>query len=282
MPHRYESREEHRGLAFFLAVAMHALLAAFLLFSVQWQTHKPETVSVELWGGPPPPPVQESKPVVPQPVIKPVEPEPLPEEKLDKPDIATEKVKPRPTVKPTEKPAPTAVPTAIPSKKPAASSTPAPKPAETKPVEKAPAEDAFLKALQGGMNDRSKGVNTGKPGGVAGGTGNTVGATGSGPGGAGMGSLDDYKSRLVALFKSRLVYPDDKPGNPQATLRISVLPDGSIRDVTVLKASIDPAYDEAAVRAVRAIDRLPEPGRGRSFRDRELREFNVNFKLRDK
>jgi hypothetical protein len=30
------------------------------------------------------------------------------------------------------------------------------------------------------------------------------------------------------------------------------------------------------------VDRLPEPGRGRSFRDQGLREFTVIFRLRDK
>lgn len=276
MPYRYDYREEHRGLAFFLAVGMHALLAVFLLVSVQWQTRQPETVSVELWGGPPPPPQEvsqaEPEPVRPA-VVKKADPEPLP---VEKPDIATEKVKPRPTAKPSDKPLPT--PAATPSKKPAA--TAVTKPAESKPAEKAPAEDAFLKALQGGISSRSKGEPGGKPGGVAGGTGTTVGATGTGAGGT--GSLNDYRARLIALFKSRLIYPDDKPGNPQVTLRIAVLPDGSIRDVTVLKASSDPAYDDAAVRAVRGVDHLPDPGRGRSFRDPELREFNVIFKLRDK
>jgi len=49
-----------------------------------------------------------------------------------------------------------------------------------------------------------------------------------------------------------------------------------------LKASSDPAYDDAAVRAVRAVDRLPDPGRGRSFRDPGLRELTVIFRLREK
>ena len=130
------------------------------------------------------------------------------------------------------------------------------------------------------MSERSK--STG--GSAAGGHGLQPGTsnTGTGTGTGGSGAQDDYQARLVALFKSRLIYPDDNTGNPQVSLRISVLPDGSIRDVTILKASNDPAYDLAAVRAVRAVDRLPEPGRGRSFRDAELREFTVNFRLRDK
>jgi len=271
MPYRYDYREEHRGLAFFLAVGMHALLAVFLLVSVQWQTRQPETVSVELWGGPPPPPLEQPEPAVipPQPIKQP-EPEPLPEEK---PDIPTEKVKPRPTSKPTDKPTP--VPTAA---------TKTTKPTQVKKAaEKEECDLACI--LQKGMNKRvnaqpGEGKAGGKEGGVAGGTGSMIGGPGMGAGG--MGSLDDYRSRLIALFKSRLVYPDDQLDNPQTTLRISVLPDGSIRDVVILKASSDPAYDNAAVRAVRAVDRLPDPGRGRSFRYPELREFNVNFKLREK
>lgn len=270
MPYRYDNREEHRGLAFFLAVTMHALLAAFLLISVQWQTRKPETISVELWGALP---AQSQESV--EPTAEEVMPAPLPvQESLPEvpPEIVTEKIKPKPTPKPTAQPTPRA--TSAPSRAP----TPTGKPASTT-GNKPPAEDAFLKALQGGMSERSKGPATGGSA-VGTGGGSQPGASGAGAGANAM--QDDYQARLVALFKSRLIYPDDNAGNPQVSLRISVLPDGSIRDVTILKASNDPAYDLAAVRAVRAVDRLPEPGRGRSFRDADLREFTVNFRLRDK
>lgn len=261
MPHRYDNREEHRGLAFFLAVVMHGLLAAFLLISVQWKTHKPETVMVELWGGPPP---AAQKIVAPE--VAPLEPKPEIESPAqEKPDIVTEKIKPTLPPKATAKPA--AAPTVAPTR-----------PAEPKAK---PEENSLLNMLQQGMNDRSKA----KPGeGKSGGTGTNPQAvvnTGS-AGGAGSGVLDEYKGRLVALFKSRLIYPEDKPGNPQTELKITVLPDGSIRDVVILKPSSDPAYDEAARRAVRAVDRLPDPGKGHSFRDPDLREFRIVFRLREK
>jgi colicin import membrane protein len=84
--------------AFVLAALVHLFLAAVMFLGVRWQSHRPETVVVELWEAPPPPPpvVEAPKPPPPQ-----VEPEPLP---AQKPDIAVKAPKPKP--KPEPKPAP--------------------------------------------------------------------------------------------------------------------------------------------------------------------------------
>ncbi len=81
-----------------LAVLVHVLLFAVLLFGVQWQSRLPDAVEVELWAQLPA--IQSAPPVEvkpePQPVLK-LEPklEPKPEPKAEakprKPDIAVEK-----------------------------------------------------------------------------------------------------------------------------------------------------------------------------------------------
>src|SRR5437868_514686 len=86
--------------AFALAFAVHALLLAVLFLGVRFQSHAPETVSVELWE---PPARERVEP--PRPVPK-IEPEPpKPEPRIEKPDIV-EKPAPKPEPKKAEPPKP--------------------------------------------------------------------------------------------------------------------------------------------------------------------------------
>ena len=85
--------------AFVLAALVHLFLAAVMFLGVRWQSHRPETVVVELWEAPPPPAPVEEAPKPPPPKL---EPEPPPEQK---PDIAV-KAPPKPKPKPELKPAP--------------------------------------------------------------------------------------------------------------------------------------------------------------------------------
>ncbi len=101
--------EPSRVPAILLAVAVHALLLAFLYFGISWQSKTPVTVEAEVWdmkvesAAPPPPPAPEPEPqpepeptpVPPPPappVPKVVEPEPV---KPAAPDIALEREKQR-------------------------------------------------------------------------------------------------------------------------------------------------------------------------------------------
>ena len=87
-----------------LAVAVHVLLAIFLIYGIRWQTERPEAVEVELVqavptpAAEPPPPAPEPKP---EPVPEPkIEPKPAPPPA--KPDIAI-KEKPKPKEEPKPK-----------------------------------------------------------------------------------------------------------------------------------------------------------------------------------
>jgi colicin import membrane protein len=98
-----ERRQPALGRSFVLAFIVHALLVGVMFLGVRWQSHDPETVTVELWEAPPPappPPKVEApkpEPAPPPPVVK-------PEPKVEKPDIAIrEKPKPKPKPKPEPK-----------------------------------------------------------------------------------------------------------------------------------------------------------------------------------
>jgi colicin import membrane protein len=289
------NRNERPTLAFILAAAVHLLLVAGLLLSMNWQTKKPEPVMVELWGGPPPansqqaPAPQPSTPKIRQPKIEP-KPEPLPEKPAD---IATAKVKPVPTLRPTPvptptptpkpkaTPVPTAVPTAVPHK-PTAAPTAKPTPV-AKPVKAAPAKksSAFEDALSEGSA-----LEPNKPGAKLGGKGNNPNATNNTGPGSGSGNspiagkgLGDYRNRVSQLIRSKLVYPNPK-GNPSAEFRINVLPNGEIQDVTLLKSSGETMYDEATKRAILALQRMPPLPDGQAFSG-DLRNIRISFRLND-
>jgi colicin import membrane protein len=83
--------------SFALSLAIHAMLLAVLFLGVRWQSHAPQTVTVELWEAP--------QPVVapPKPLPR-IEPEPpKPEPRIEAPEIV-EKAAPKP--KPEAKPRP--------------------------------------------------------------------------------------------------------------------------------------------------------------------------------
>ncbi|GGP25735.1 cell envelope integrity protein TolA [Silvimonas amylolytica] len=277
--------EEKNTLSLILAIVVHALLVLFLVFSVHWQTHKAQTVEVELWGGPPPAPEKIVEPVQEKPVKQQiVTPEPVvtPE---PKPDIQEEKVKVAPTPKPTPKPTPT--PTPKPTPTPTPKPTPAPTPEPTKAPKPTPAPkkkpdpnsmDALLSA------NTLTNTAEAKPNGKAGGKGNNPDATSNtGPAGGkgtGAGGSGGYLAGLSSLLKSRIHYSPNGDENPSVNMRINVLPDGTVQDVQVIKSSGNGAYDDAVKRAILDLGRLP-PRPGSTPFTGEWRSLTPSFRLKD-
>jgi colicin import membrane protein len=288
------NRNEHPTLAFILAAAVHLLLVAGLLLSMNWQTKKPEPVMVELWGGPPPASQEQAPdPEPPTPKIRPPKVEPKPEPLPEKPaDIATAKVKPAPTQRPTPAPTPTPTPkpkaTPLPTPVPTAppvphkpTAAPVAKPTTAPKAPPKPKVSAFDAALSEGSS-----LEPNKPGAKPGGKGNNPNATNNAGPGSGSGNsstaskgLADYRSRVSQLIRSKLVYPNPK-GNPSAEFRISVLPNGEIQDVTLLKSSGETMYDDAAKRAILALQRMPPLPDGRLFSG-DMRNITILFRLND-
>lgn len=108
-PHYRVPPEPNRWPAIGLAVGVHALLLAFLVIGVNWQSNTPVAVEAEIWdvdtqiaAPPPPPPEPEPEPEPetppPEPTPRAVEPPPPPVEQPappKQPDIALEREKKR-------------------------------------------------------------------------------------------------------------------------------------------------------------------------------------------
>lgn len=225
-----------------LAIAVHAALAVFLIYGVQWQTKSLDTVEVELVRAAPSPPAAVPPPptIAPEPEPKPApRPEPKPEPKPKpapppKPDIALkDKEKP----KPPKKEAP----------KPEVKETPAPRPdpmlaqlqeeskriQERKVLDAASRELELAKAAQA-ASARSK-------------------------------AMTDWLARIRGKIRGNIVLPPEIKGNPEAIFDVTQLPSGEILGVRLKKSSGIPALDAAIERAILKSSPLPKPEQGELF-----------------
>jgi len=87
---------------------------------------------------------------------------------------------------------------------------------------------------------------------------------------AANGLADDYRARISAKIRQRVILPPDMQGNPEAIYEVSLLPSGQVTRVHLLQSSGVLTYDAAVERAILAAQPLPVP------EDPEL--FHANFK----
>jgi colicin import membrane protein len=85
-------------------------------------------------------------------------------------------------------------------------------------------------------------------------TGSVQKASGPSPG---------YNSRLVARIRPNVVFADAISGNPVAEIEVRTQPDGTITSRRLVKSSGNPAWDEAALRAIDRTGSLPRDTDGK-------------------
>ena len=71
--------------------------------------------------------------------------------------------------------------------------------------------------------------------------------------------IDEYKAKILAKIKSKLVLPPDLPNNPVAEYNITLLPGGEILSVKLRNSSGFRSFDEAVERAIILARPLPLP-----------------------
>jgi colicin import membrane protein len=212
-----------------LALLVHVGFFIFMTFGLNWKTHPPEGVVVDLWSSlpePPKPPVQKVKPLPPKPVQPPKKVKPLPPkpEKLTaptKPDIALKKEK-------IKKPKP-------------------------KPVEQKQKIDKKQKArvaaeverLQKEHQEEEERRLQKKAAGAQAAVKHNL--------------IDEYKAKILAKIKSNIRMPTELPGNPIAEFDVTLLPGGEILDVRLRTSSGFTTFDRAVERAIVLSRPLPVP-----------------------
>lgn len=242
-----------KRVSFALAVLMHLLLAAVLVYGVHWQTQQPKTVTVDLVSAVPPAPTSEPEP----------KPEPAPE------PPPPPKPEPRPEPKPEPKPEPVKPPpkTDIAQKEKEKPKKPDP-PAPPKPEPPKPAPDPFKEQMERETRDmeRRRIADEARREHEQLRARQTAAAQ--------AGELDKYINAIKGKVRGNIVMTGDPRGNPEAVFEVTQLPSGEVLDVRLLKASGNPVWDAATERAIRKSSPLPKPGRPELFQ----RELKLTFR----
>jgi colicin import membrane protein len=92
--------------------------------------------------------------------------------------------------------------------------------------------------------------------------------------------IDDWKARIQAKIKGRVVVPANIQGNPEARFDVVLLPGGEVLSATLRKSSGVAAYDAAVERAIMAAQPLPVPNETELFQE-NFRELALVFRPKD-
>ena len=211
-----------------LAGAVHLLLVAVLFFGVRWQNRPAESVVVELWE-PPAPPVERVEPPKPPPKA-----EPLPEPRIEKPDIALKEVaKPKPRPEP-------------------AKPRPRDEEAQKRLREELAREQQALAVERERQAIREQLAREAAA--------------------ASAKALATWTDRIRAKIRGNIVLPQDLNANPEAIFDVVLLPTGEVLSAKLRKSSGHRGYDDAVERAILKSSPLPRPDRPEIFqRSLELR-----------
>ncbi len=260
-----------------LALAMHLLFLALLIFGVAWQKREPQAVVVDLWSDLPPMPAPKPPPV---PEVKPAPAPPPPAPKVE--------VKPAPKVEPKVEPKPEPVPDpeialkekrererkareqALAEKKKREEQALAEKKrqeAQALADKKRREEQARLAALKA---QRAKEAEARR---LAREQAEAQRKLAAAEAAAQAKLIDEYTRRIREKIKRFIVEPPNLPGNPEVIFAVTVLPGGEILDVKTRRPSAVAAWDSAVERAIRRAQPLPlppDPALMSKFRELEL------------
>lgn len=285
--------EPSRWPAITLAVAVHALLLAFLWFGINWQNNEPVQVEAEVWdmkvqaAAPPPPPPEEVEPqpepepapapkVVEQPVEQPVaapdinlEREKQRKEQLKQQQEEREReaAKAREEEKAKELADKKAAEKKLAQEKKEAEKKAADEKKKAEKLAKAKAEAADKAKLQKLRADDLKRMMAG-----------ATGTTGSAAKSTAPRSDTGYLASITSKIKSTTTYAGstDVPGNPKVSFRVEQLPTGEILSVKKIKSSGVPSFDDAVEKGIIKSSPLPKKKDGTVERS-----LVVDFSMKD-
>lgn len=275
-----------------LAVLVHAVFFALLVYSLDWKTHAPEPVMVELWQ--PPPSVVSSQPA----------PRPTPHvEKISKP----EPVQPNPDIAIAEKKRKLAEQAAreaeLAAQKRLAAQKAAQQLAEQKMADLAQQKQAEQKAIAQKQAELAKQVEQQaklnaqkqlaqkqaalrqmiaqqtqselKNESARALAGQKQAASASKQAAEMSRMQNEYVEKIKAKIHGKTLLPDSLQGNPKAEFMVAVLPTGEVLQVKLLRSSGQPAYDDAVERAILKASPLPMPPDANLMN--QFRELHLKF-----
>jgi colicin import membrane protein len=254
---RRPPRPPGMGRGAMLALLVHAGLLVAIAFGVNWRSSEPAGTSAELWAAvpqaaapaavePPPPPLPKAMPT---PEVKPVEAPPPPKPEVRDADIAIEKAKAEKAQREREE---------IEQAKKLQAEREERRKREEAEREKrlaAERERERLAALEKLREDQLRRIT-----GQAGATGAPQ-ATGTAQRDAGPSA--NYAGKIIARVRPNIVLTESVPATLRAEVEVRAAPDGTITSRRLIKASGNPEWDNAVLRAIDRTGELPKDDNGR-------------------
>jgi len=243
-----------------LAVTVHLILLAVLVFGFRWQESEPVVLQADIWQDipsaqkAPPPPAPSPKPVQ-KPAPKPVPP-PVQKPVVEKPDIALKKAreeKLKLEKQKEEKQKELEKQKAVEKQKELEKQ----KALQKQKLEKQKLEKQMRQAQQEKVDALNRMMQQRAASAKA-------------------GLIDKYKAMIHNKIKRFVVVPPDLKGNPEAEFTVVLLPDGEVLKATLVRSSGYPAYDAAVERAILRASPLPLPPDASLFE--EFRILDLHFK----
>lgn len=225
-----------------LAVLVHGIFFALIVFGVTWQSHEEAPYQAEIWDRIPKPAAPPPKPVAPAPA----KPEPEP----PKP----EPPKPEP-VKPEEKPEPPKPDPEIARKLEREKAEKEKKEKERQEKErkekaereKQKAEEARKKREEEARRKEEERVRQ------------EMQQAREAAAAARQAEFNLWVGKIRDKIRGKANVPDTVVGHPEVLLHLRILPGGEVFDIQIIKPSGNPTYDAAIERAARSASPLPVP-----------------------
>jgi colicin import membrane protein len=238
MSHTLDYQEPHRFSAGLLALTVHVAFFALLIVGVRWQSQAPEDFVVELWST--------------MPTVT-VVPEQAPAQPV---------VEPAPAVK-VEPPQPVKADIELREKKVKDAEAKEKQRKRDEEIAKAAAaaaarQEAERRELEAYAAQRAQAVQANVRAEMA---------------AAAAAEVGRYTDMIRSKIRRNIVMPPDVPESAVAEFKVTLLPDGSVMEAELLKSSGNPAYDDAAERAIYKAQPLPLPqdaGLQKKFRELRL------------
>jgi colicin import membrane protein len=263
-----------------LALAVHALFIAVIVFGVTWQNAPTAPVQAELWDKLPPVKPNVAQPPAPKPRPEPPRPPPEP----PKPKPAPEPPKPEPKVEP-PKPDPEIALKAERQKREKAEREKADKEkAEKEKAEKEKAEKEKAQKkrdeqerktrereeaeqLKREEADRQRQIQQQQA---------EAERARAAAASARQKEFNEWVDKIRAKIQGRANVPDTVPKGTKVQVLIRILPGGEVLDIAITKRSGNAAYDNAIERAIRSASPLPVPPPNSELFP-QFRELSINF-----
>lgn len=255
---------EGMGRGLMLAIAVHIGLVIALAIGVHWRSREPETMAAELWSAVPQVAAPKAvEPEPPKPAPEPPKPQPAPPvPKVETPpprdaDIAIEKARREKQLQrereEMERQQQEAEKRAAAEKKAAAEKAARERQQQLEAEQRR--KEAEQERRQAAQLAAAREAQMKRIMGLAGASGD---ANATGQALKSSGPSASYAGRIRARIKPNIVFTDDVPGNPTATVEIRLAPDGTIVGTPrLVKSSGAKAWDDAVVRAVVKTEQLP-------------------------